>query len=133
MGYMGNAYFVESKTGMDYTLKAAEGVTGRYLKKQAMKVRMAAQAQVGMRSGALKLSINVSQERTTTGQIVRIGSTLPYALAHHEGTKPHMIVGRNGGMLRFTASSRVVYSRAVLHPGTKPNKYLSDNLWLFLT
>lgn len=133
MGYMGNAYFVESKTGMDYTLKAAEGVTGRYLKKQAMKVRMAAQAQVGVRHGALKLSINVSQERTSTGQVVKIGSSLPYALVHHEGTRPHMIRARNGGVLRFAASGRIVYSRAVLHPGTRPNKYLSDNLWLFLT
>lgn len=133
MGYMGNAYFVESKSGMDYTLKAGEGITGRYLKKQAMKVRVAAQAQAGMHSGALKMSINVSQERTATGQVVRIGSSLPYALLHHEGTRPHMITGRNGGMLRFTASGRVVYSRAVLHPGTRPNKYLSDNLWLFLT
>lgn len=128
-----NVRFVQNRAGMDWTLKNPDGTVGRHMKKISRKIVFAAKAQAGMRTGLLKFSIHGTQERTTTGQLVRIGSNLPYALVHHEGSRPHMIRGRNGGMVRFTQSSRVVYSRAVMHPGTRPNKYLADNLWLALT
>lgn len=124
--------FVPNKLGMDWALKNPEGTLGRHMKKQAMKVVVAAKAQAGVRTGALKLSIHYTQERTAFGQQVKIGSPLNYALMHHEGTRPHMITGRDGGMLRFTQSSRIVYHRAIMHPGTKPNKFLADNLFLAL-
>lgn len=124
-------YFVADRAGMDYVLKEPNGVTGRYMKQGGMRVAAAARAQAGFRTGLLKSSIHVTQERTAAGQTVSIGSSLPYALYHHEGTRPHIIHGRNGGMLRYTQTGRVVYSRAVVHPGTKPNKFLSDNIPLF--
>ena len=33
-------------------------------------------------------------------------------------------------VLRFSSRGRIVYTRVVRHPGTKPNKYLADNLYL---
>lgn len=41
------------------------------------------------------------------------------------GTKPHDIYPRkNNGVLRFTTGGRVVFTRHVSHPGTKPNPFL---------
>jgi hypothetical protein len=126
--------FKPYKSQMDYLLKQPQGVVGRHLFKKATMIREMARMQVGFKTGALYASISVSgHERTMTGQSIRIGSTLPYAHMHHEGTRPHMIAGQNGGMLRYTRGGRVVYSRAVMHPGTRPNRYLSDNLIYALT
>jgi hypothetical protein len=126
--------YVPNKAGLDYVLKQEYGVLGKWMKAGARKVRTAAQAQVGKRTGALAASIHIMEHsRSVTGQKIVIGSNLRYALAHHEGTRPHRITGRNGGMLRFTARGRVVYTRSVMHPGTRPNKYLADNLTLVYT
>lgn len=125
--------FKPYKSQMDYLLKQPQGVVGRHLFRKAVMIREMARMQVGVRTGALSASISISQERSMTGQSVRIGSTLSYAYMHHEGTRPHMISGQNGGMLRYTRGGRVVYSRAVMHPGTRPNRYLSDNLIYALT
>jgi hypothetical protein len=53
---------------------------------------------------------------------------LNYALAHHEGTAPHVIRPKSGKMLRFVSRGQVVYAHVVNHPGTKANKYLADAL-----
>lgn len=42
-----------------------------------------------------------------------------------QGTPPHPILPRRpGGVLRFTVGNRLVFARAVNHPGTKPNPFL---------
>lgn len=42
-----------------------------------------------------------------------------------QGTQPHPIYPRRpGGVLRFTVGNRIVFARAVSHPGTKPNNFL---------
>lgn len=126
-------YFVPNPVMIGWVTKHRNGPVGVHLRKGANKIKTAAQIQVGIRTGALKASINISQEKTPNGQMVKIGSPLSYALVHHEGSRPHLIVGRKGGMLRFTSKGRVVYTRAVIHPGTRPNKYLADNLPLMFT
>lgn len=40
-----------------------------------------------------------------------------------EGTKPHVILPRKGKYLRFEIGGRVVYTKRVNHPGSKPNPY----------
>lgn len=124
--------WVPYKPVLDYELKQPQGMVGRHLHARGRAIQTAARAQVGVRTGALKASIAVSQERAIGGQIVKVGSTLPYALMHHEGTRPHVITHNRGGMLRFTRGTRIVYTREVMHPGTRPNRYLSDNLYLAL-
>lgn len=119
---------------MDYLLKQPAGPVGRHLVAKATVIRAMARRQVGFSTGALYASISISNhERSITGQSIRIGSTVSYAYIHHEGSRPHMITGRDGGMLRFTRGSRVVYTRSVMHPGTRPNRYLSDNLIYAIT
>lgn len=95
-------------------------------------IQSAAKAQAGIKTGALKASIKLIHERTVFGQMLTIGSPLSYALVHHEGSRPHVITPKNAKMLRFTSKGRVVYARTVLHPGTRPNRYLADNLYMIL-
>ena len=89
---------------------------------------MLARAQVGVRTGALRASIHMRHMRDTRGQYVKIGSPLNYALIHHEGSKPHLIKPNKAHVLRYVSKGRVMYAHAVMHPGTKPNRYLTDNL-----
>ena len=124
--------FKANAAGMRYTLKSANGPVGRHMRAKAELVREMARLKVGKRTGALAMSIYISQSSTTYGQKIEIGSKLPYALMHHEGTRPHMIFPKNGQVLRFTSKSRVVYARTVMHPGTRANKYLADSLYLIL-
>jgi hypothetical protein len=113
-------------------LNAPTGEIGRLMRGRAEKARMHARAQVGKRSGALAMSIYIDQSRYAGGQKLSIGSNLRYAAFVHEGTRPHMIVPRGGEILRFTQKGRVVYSRAVMHPGTRPNRFLTDSAYLLL-
>lgn len=124
------------KPELDYLLNSPTGPVGRHLSKVAYLVKTAAQAQVGVKTGALKKSIKVGRhERKYNGQKITVGSNLNYALFHHQGTKKHVIYPKSGGVLRFSVSdsrggSRVIYAKKVNHPGTKPNRYLTDNLYL---
>lgn len=90
----------------------------------------AAKAQVGVRTGALRASIHMRHLRDSRSQYVKIGSKKKYAYMHHEGTKPHLITPNRAHVLRFVSRGRLVYAHAVRHPGTKANKFLSDNLRL---
>jgi hypothetical protein len=106
------------------------GDVGRYLHRKGLLVTAAAQRQVGVKTGALRASIHMRHFRDTRGQYIRIGSSLPYARLHHEGTRPHIIRPNTQQVLRFVSRGQVVFAHSVNHPGTRPNKYLSDNLRL---
>ena len=125
---------------IDKILNSPTGEVGRDLKRRADRIRDAAKLQVGVKTGRLRRSIRVyGHRRSTLGQKIQIGSSVPYALMHHEGTKPHIITPNNHRFLKFkpTGGSRggwnvladgSVLARQVRHPGTKPNRYLSDSV-----
>lgn len=115
---------------LDNLLNSPSGEVGRYLAKRGTRILVAAKNQVGVKTGRLKASINMRQYRSVGGQSLKIGSPLNYALIHHEGTRPHIITPDTAEVLRFSSRGRIVYTRVVRHPGTKPNKYLADNLYL---
>ena len=115
---------------MDMMLKSPVGEVGRFLAGRARLIVVGAKSQVGKKTGRLRQSIHSRQSRTAYGQMVWIGSEVQYALAHHEGTKPHIIKPNKAKALRFTAGTRVIYSRAVKHPGTRANRYLKDQLYI---
>lgn len=49
----------------------------------------------------------------------------PAATFVMNGTSPHPIrPKRPNGVLRFTVGNRIVFARAVSHPGTQPNPFL---------
>lgn len=124
---MAKVYFYPS---MDYMLQAPSGDVGKYLHRKGLLIKAAAKRQVGVQTGALRQSIHMRHFRDTRGQYVRIGSPLSYAYMHHEGTKPHLIKPKNSQVLRFYTKGQLVITHLVRHPGTKPNRYLSDNLRL---
>lgn len=64
------------------------------------------------------------------GVVVQVGADDPVALIHHEGTHPHVIAARRRPLLVFywPKVGRVVAMRSVNHPGTSPNRYLTDAL-----
>lgn len=116
---------------IDRLLNSPSGKVGRYLKKKGSLIRAAAKRQVGVDTGALRASIHMRHFRDPRGQYIKIGSSLPHARMHHEGTRPHLIKPKNpGGVLRFQTRGQLVITHLVRHPGTRPNRYLSDNLRL---
>jgi hypothetical protein len=65
---------------------------------------------------------------------ITVGAYQPYAVFVHEGTKPHIIAPKDGGTLAFlwpAMGPGMFFFKSVNHPGTKANKFLSDNLPLF--
>jgi hypothetical protein len=122
---------VFNKPAMEEMLKSPNGMVGRYIAERARRIVVAARMQAGMKTGRLKASIHMRHMRGgPAGQYVMVGSNLHYALLHHEGTKPHLIVPNRSSVLRFSSGGRVIYTHAVRHPGTRPNRYLTDNLYL---
>jgi hypothetical protein len=93
-----------------------------------------AKRKVGVKTGALRNSIHMKHTGNVTGQYLWIGSKLPYAYLHHQGTKPHPIVATNpGGVLIFTKGTRLIRTPMVAHPGTRANWYLRAQLRHFKT
>jgi len=115
---------------IDHLLNDPYGPVGRYLFVRGRAIMAGAKSQVGVKTGRLKASIHMRQERAPFGQELRVGSPLSYALMHHEGTRPHIITPNRAKVLRFTSGGRVIYTHAVRHPGTRPNRYLTNYLYL---
>ena len=120
--------FVLDQQGFDDITKSPTGMTGRFLRKRVTILQALARKQVGVDTGALRRSIRYQVVRDSRGLIATVGSDNRIALMHHNGTKPHIIMPRRAQTLRFYSRGRIVYSKLVHHPGTKPNKYLTDNL-----
>lgn len=82
------------------------------------------------RPGTLRDSI-VKRLVDRGGKVVlQVGSEDGIALLHHEGTEPHVIAARRRPMLVFywPKVGRVVAFKRVNHPGTSPNRFLTDAL-----
>lgn len=126
------AVVVKFNKSMDHMLRGPGGAVDRDMRRRALLVQGGARAQVGKRTGALGASIHTRRSRDAIGPYWAVGSNMNYALIHHEGSPPHMIVPNRKQVLRFTAGTRVVYTRSVAHPGFRANRYLKDNLYLAL-
>lgn len=124
--------FIPYQPQYDAYFNTPGGQVGRYLARRGRRVRDAARRQVGVSTGALRASIHMRHYRDTRGQVIKIGSSLPYAKAHHNGTKAHVITPSKRRALRFFSKGVLIFTRSVMHPGTKPNRYLTDNLKLIL-
>lgn len=117
---------------LDALLHTPAGGLWKYLETQGNLAVAGARAQAGFKTGKLKASIHKRHSKSITGQSLWIGSELNYAYAHHQGTRPHLITPKKGSELVFVGRSRVlVHTRAVHHPGTKPNPYLTNQFHFF--
>jgi hypothetical protein len=114
---------------LDAYLKSPSGDVWKWLDKRGDKVVHAAKRQVGVKTGHLRASIHMRHTTGMRGQELWIGSEVKYGYLHHEGTRAHTIAPKNGGVL-VLRSGKMVHG-SVRHPGTKPNRFLSDNLYHF--
>lgn len=123
---------VPSEPGFSEVFRSRDGIVGRDLFARATRVQLAAKAQAGVRTGLLKRDITKNWTSTTGADLaIRIGSSRRYALVHHEGSSPHVIRPRSVKALRWVNNNGdVVFARSVRHPGTRANRYLTDNLHL---
>lgn len=127
------SHFIPNRPVLDEFLNSPTGQVGTWLSGRGRRVVIAAKAQVGVDTGELRQSIGMSHYRGPSGQYLRIGSNNGIALLHHQGSRPHVIEARDRHqVMRFSAGGRTIYTRRVMHPGTRPNRYLSDNLRLVL-
>ena len=133
MGYTYDTRVDLYKSAMYDTLRRPRGMVGRHMGRRAQIFITAAKLQVGKKTGRLESSIQVQEHKAEPyGQLMRVGSTVKHARLHHQGTRPHIIRPKEqGGVLAFRKGSRMIVTREVRHPGTKPNRYLTDNLELF--
>lgn len=105
-----------------------EGMVGAYFKRMGAKLRMLAVMQAGLKTGQTKARMYFNLATSGQGLILTVGSTSKVALWHHQGTGRHPITPKFAKTLRFKVNGRIVYAKAVNHPGTRPNRYLTDNL-----
>lgn len=125
------SHLVLYKPVLDAYLKTSSGSLWRELEIRGRISLTLARRQVGVDTGALRRSITMSHKTVRYGQELKIGSDNKIAYLHHEGTKPHLITPKNSPQLVFMSKGRVIRTQLVRHPGTKPNRYLSDQLFIF--
>lgn len=128
-------------------LRSPSGPVGRMLIEKATRFQMAARAQLAphRKSGCLEDSMVKRIEQIDGDLAVRIvNDTSPcsptrtsYSLMVHNGTTPHLIMARNGGLLSFYWATGPngpgqYFFRSVNHPGTAPIPYFTDNLPLLV-
>jgi hypothetical protein len=113
---------------LDFLLRNPMGDVGRYMKSRGLAMVTGAKAQVGVDTGALRASIHMRHKRNARYQYIEVVAKTKYAYMHHEGTKPHIITPSRRTVLRFMSRGMLVRTMLVNHPGTRPNRYLSDQL-----
>jgi hypothetical protein len=127
---------------MQEMLNSAGGPVARHLMERATRVQVAAIQEAPYKTGVLKRSIVKRGIEDVGGRLaIRIvadttsasATRTSYALYVHEGTQPHVIIGKpflsfmwaNGpnGFGRY-------FFRSVNHPGTPARRFLTNNLYL---
>jgi hypothetical protein len=131
---MADIIIVPVQPGFDRTFRSRDGIVGRDLSRRATRVQLAAKAQTGVDTGMNKRDITKNWINGRGDDLaIKVGAARHYSLMHHEGTRPHVIRPKNAKVLRFVNKrGDVVFARSVNHPGTRPNRYLADNLHLAL-
>jgi hypothetical protein len=119
------------KIRLDAYTKTAKGPLWGILQRRGKLVISLARRQVGVDTGRLRASITMDHKTVRYGQELKIGSKNKIAYLHHEGTKPHLIVPKTAPQLVFMSKGRIIRTQMVKHPGTRPNQFLSDQLFVF--
>lgn len=107
----------------------------RFTKRQAEKVALLASRTAPMKTGRLKRSIYVTQNRDQRGRFAfgySVYADTPYAYYVHRGTGPSIRVADNRRAMRFRGtdshSGQLVFTPIVKHPGTPANHFLERAL-----
>ena len=122
------AEFHKYQKEWDELLRGKTGPVFQYIEKISRQLELLAKAQVGKKTGALQSSIKSQVNIGSTGVVGLIVADNKIAMMHHNGTRAHIITPKVAQTLRFPSRGRMVYTKLVHHPGTKPNRVLTDNL-----
>lgn len=123
------ATFVKNQANWKYEFESTRGMVGRDLKDRGARGVGYAAMQVGVKTGTLQRSLKYRVGMGGGVPQVLIGSDDEIAYLHHEGSRPHQIKPRYAKTLRFMQNGRIRFAKRVYHPGTRPNRYLTDNLY----
>lgn len=74
------------------------------------------------RTGKLRASIEGFDTGAFTG---KVHAGTPYATFMENGTRPHVILPRNGPFLIFQINGATIFARKVNHPGTKKRPFMA--------
>lgn len=120
--------YVRDRDGFREAFQSPRGMFGRYMNVKGYQLQRLAMRQVGKKTTKLVRSIQYGVDVYRGDLRVQVGSNNEIALLHHEGSKAHEIRPRRAKVLRFVQSGRIRYAHRVWHPGTRKNRYLTDNL-----
>lgn len=131
-------------------MRSPQGPVYRDMARRAARVKEEARRLVGVyvppdaysaanrkrRPGTLRDSIVTRVTEQGGLPVWTVGSQDPIALIHHEGTIPHPIRARLKPLLVFFwpngyDGARVYAFKSVNHPGTKPNRFLTNAMRVF--
>lgn len=114
---------------INFEVRSRYGMVDQHLHRVGNRVLQGARRQAGVKTGRLRMSMKLTHTRSRGEAAVKIGAYTNYALMHHQGTRPHLITANKpGGNLVFRKGSRIIFTPTVMHPGTRPNRYLTDQL-----
>jgi hypothetical protein len=114
---------------LNFEMRNPGGMVGKHMSLLGLRMLDKARAQVGKDTGALARSIGMSVDRAAYGVKLTVYAKNKKAFMHHEGTRPHVILPKDpGGILVFSKGTRVIKTKRVMHPGTRANRFLSDQL-----
>jgi len=75
------------------------------------------------RTGKLRASIAIIDRGAFTKRLI---ARAPHARFINEGTKPHVILPKNGPFLVFRIGNRIIRARKVNHPGTAKRPFMDN-------
>lgn len=118
-----------NKSGLDDLLRGRNGPVVLHQANKGREAAGAARRRVGVKTGKLKASIDSRLVPSIgRGYNVEVFASAPYAQFHHDGTKgPYPIVPKSpGGVLVFQVGGVTVFTRRVMHPGVRANRFLLE-------
>lgn len=121
--------FHRDAAGMNQVLRGQGGPVWNDVEKRTNRATSLAKAQVGKDTKELVRSISSRVSVGSRGGVTGVVSAMnKKAILHHNGAPPHIIIPRKAQTLRFKSRGKIVYAKLVRHPGTKPNRFLTDPL-----
>jgi len=122
------ATFQPDRSAMRQMLRGPGGLVYNEIEKRTRRANTFAKAQVGKDTRELYRSISYRITAGSGNVLGVVSANNKIALMHHNGTRPHIIAARRAQTLRFKSRGKIVYAKVVRHPGTRPNKFLTDSL-----
>jgi hypothetical protein len=123
------ATFTKNDAEWNHLLRGKGGMVYNHIETLTERLRRFARRDVGKDTRKLYNSIKSSMKiGSRGGPVGTVLADSKIARLHHDGTRAHLIRPRRQNTLRFPSRGRIVYTKIVHHPGTKPNRFLTDNL-----